>query len=99
MCSSGSNPVRPWSLPTNWISPCCRRWVRPGCPKASRLAVMTPGTHAKHYLAGALEVAAGTRLHYLGPRKTNVLFRALIEILDASSPAERYARLYVVVDH
>jgi putative transposase len=73
-----------------------------GCawmPKGTQLTVMTPGQNQKHYLAGALDLATGMLLHCLGARKTNVLFRALLEILEASSPAERYTRLYVVVDH
>ena len=68
-------------------------------PKGTQLAVMTPGTNAKHYLAGALEVGTGTLLHCLGPRKTNALFRDLLEMLEARYPAERYAQLYVVVDN
>jgi transposase len=68
-------------------------------PKGTHLAVMTPGTNAKHYLAGALEVGTGTLLHCLGPRKTNALFRDLLEMLEARYPAERYAQLYVVADN
>jgi transposase len=72
-----------------------------GCawmPKGTQLAVMTPGQNRKHYLAGALNLATGTLLHCLGARKTNQLFRDLLETLEASYPAERYTRLYVVVD-
>jgi putative transposase len=73
-----------------------------GCawmPKGTQLAVMTPGQNQKHYLAGALELATGTLLHCLGARKTNQLFRDLLVTLEASYPAERYTRLYVVVDN
>jgi hypothetical protein len=35
----------------------------------------------------------------LGPRKTNALFRDLLGLLEANYPAERYTRLYVVVDN
>jgi putative transposase len=73
-----------------------------GCawmPKGTQLAVMTPGQNQKHYLAGALDLATGTLLHCLGARKTNQLFRDLLETLEVSYPAERYARLYVVVDN
>jgi putative transposase len=73
-----------------------------GCawmPKGTQLAVMTPGQNQKHYLAGALDLATGTLLHCLGTRKTNVLFRDLLGTLEASYPAERYTRLYVVVDN
>ena len=68
-------------------------------PQGTPLAVMTPGTNEKHYLAGALDLATGTVLHCLGARKTNALFRDLLNRLDASYPAERYTRLYVVVDN
>jgi transposase len=68
-------------------------------PKGTPLAVMTPGTHAKHYLAGALDLSTGTVHHCVGPRKTNELFRALLQTLDAASPAAQYLRVYVVVDN
>jgi putative transposase len=73
-----------------------------GCawmPKGSQLEVMTPGQNQKHYLAGALDLATGTLHHCLGPRKTNALFRDLLTCLEARYPAERYTRLYVVVDN
>jgi hypothetical protein len=73
-----------------------------GCawiPKGTPLEVMTPGQHQKHYLAGALELATGTLLHCLGPRKTNALCRDLLTVLAARYPAERYTRFYVVVDN
>jgi putative transposase len=68
-------------------------------PKGTQLEVMTPGQNQKHYLAGALELTNGTLHHCLGPRKTNALFRDLLTVLDARYPAERYTRLYVVVDN
>jgi putative transposase len=68
-------------------------------PKATQLAVMTPGQNQKHYLAGALDLATGPLLHCRGPRKTNALFRDLLDLLDERYPAERYTRLYVVVDN
>jgi transposase len=73
-----------------------------GCawmPKGTPLEVMTPGQNRKHSLAGALELTTGTLHHGLGPRKTNVLFGDLLAVLDARYPAERYTRLYVVVDN
>jgi hypothetical protein len=73
-----------------------------GCawmPKGTQLAVMTPGQSQKHDLAGGLNLATGTLLHCLGARKTNAWFRDLLGLLGASYPAERYTRLYVVVDH
>jgi transposase len=68
-------------------------------PQGTQLAVMTPGQHQKHYLAGALDLSTGTLYHCLGPRKTKVLFRELLSRLDAHYPIERYPRLYVVVDN
>jgi len=68
-------------------------------PKGTQVAVMTPGTNAKHYLAGALDVTTGTLLHCCGPRKTNALFRDLLQVLEERYPAEPYTRLSVVVDN
>ena len=68
-------------------------------PKGTQVEVMTPGTNEKHYLAGALELASGTLHHCLGPRKTNVLFRELLQGLDDAYPATHYQRVYVVADN
>ena len=68
-------------------------------PQGTQMAVMTPGTNEKHYLAGALELATGTMHHCLGPRKTNALFRELLQRLDEAYPARHYKRGYVVVDN
>jgi hypothetical protein len=68
-------------------------------PKGTQLAVMTPGQNQKHSLAGALDLTTGTRLHGLGARKTKALFRDVLDLLEASYPAERYTRLDVVVDN
>jgi putative transposase len=68
-------------------------------PKGSQREVMTPGQNQKHYLAGALDLTTGTLHHCVGPRKTNALFRDLLTQLDARYAADRYIRLYVVVDN
>jgi putative transposase len=68
-------------------------------PKGTQVAVMTPGTNEKHYLAGAVELATGTVHHALGPRKSNELFRALLQDLDEAYPTPQYKRIYVVVDN
>jgi putative transposase len=68
-------------------------------PKGTQLEVMTPGQNQKHYLAGALDLGTGTLHHCLGERKTNALFRDLLDVLEARYPAEQYTRLYVVVDN
>jgi len=73
-----------------------------GCawmPKGLPMTVMTPGTKAKRYLAGALDLATGALRHGVAARKTNALFRDLLTRLDAGYPAERYSRLAVVVDN
>jgi putative transposase len=73
-----------------------------GCawmPKGTQVSVMTPGQNQKHYLAGALDPATGTLHHCVGPRKTNALFRDLLGLLELKYPAERYTRVYVVVDN
>ena len=68
-------------------------------PQGSQVEVMTPGQNQKHYLAGALELTTGTLHHCVGPHKTNALFRDLLTHLEARYPADRYTRLYVVVDN
>jgi putative transposase len=73
-----------------------------GCawmPKGTQVSVMTPGQNQQHYLAGALDPATGTLHHCVGPRKTNALFRDLLGLLELKYPAERYTRVYVVVDN
>ena len=68
-------------------------------PQGTQAAVMTPGKNEKHYLAGALHLTTGQVLYCLGPRKTNVLFRDLLMLLDATYPAPEITRIYVVVDN
>src|SRR5918997_5050501 len=68
-------------------------------PKGTQVEIMTPGTNDKHYLAGALNLATGTLHHCLGPRKTNALFRELLQRLDDAYPATYYKRVYVVADN
>src|SRR5262245_16305903 len=68
-------------------------------PNGTPVEIRTSGQHQQHYLAGALDLATGMLHHCLGPRKTNALCRALLAILETQYPAERYTRLYVVVDN
>jgi putative transposase len=68
-------------------------------PKGTQLAVMTPGTNEKHYLAGALDLATGALHYHRGARKTNALFRELLQRLDDAYPAPQVQRVYVVVDN
>jgi putative transposase len=77
-------------------------WPTGGCawmPKGTQLEVMTPGQNQKHSLAGALDLSTGTLHDCLGPRQTNARFRDLRTRLDERYPADRYRRLYVVVDN
>jgi transposase len=68
-------------------------------PQGTQMEVMTPGTNEKHDLAGALDLSTGTLRHCYGPRKTNGLFRALLQTLDEAYPAAQFQRVYVVVDN
>jgi len=68
-------------------------------PKGTQVEVMTPGTNEKHSLAGALDLTTGMLHHGVGPRKTNGLFRDLLQTLEAAYPAAQYHRIYVVVDN
>jgi hypothetical protein len=67
-------------------------------PQGRQWAVMTPGPHPQHDLAGALALSTGTRPHGVGPRTTKARGRALLTPLEARSPADRDTRLDVVVD-
>jgi len=68
-------------------------------PKGTQVAVMTPGQHQKHDLAGARDPTTGTLHHCGGPRKTNALFRDLLGCLEVKDLADRYTRVDVAVDH
>jgi putative transposase len=68
-------------------------------PQGTQVAVMTPGTNEKHYLAGALDLATGTLHHGQGPRKTNGLFWDLLQTLGDAYPTAQYQGIYVVVDN
>lgn len=68
-------------------------------PKGETVKLVTPGQNQKHYLAGALEPKTGRMVHCLGSRKTNVLFRALLDRLEEHYAKARFAKVYVVVDN
>jgi transposase len=70
-------------------------WMRQGPQAESR----TPGTHAKHSLAGALHLETGTVLYCFGARKNNGVFRELLTLLDTTYPASRVTRIDVVADN
>jgi hypothetical protein len=76
-------------------------WPKVGAawrPNGSHEAVMTPGKHATHDLAGALHLATGEILHGRSARQTHALFRDLLTRLDHAYPAPRITRLSGGVD-
>jgi len=68
-------------------------------PQGQTVKLVTPGQNQKHYLAGALEPKTGRIMHCVGIRKTNALFRALLDRLDGLYPKAKFAKVYVVVDN
>jgi putative transposase len=68
-------------------------------PKGQQVEVITPGKNEKHYLAGAWDSRTGLVHACLGSRKTNQLFRDLLDTLEGRYPASRYDRIYVVADN
>jgi putative transposase len=68
-------------------------------PQGETVQVVTPGQNQKHYLAGALELRTGRIVHCTGFRKTNVLFRALLDTLERRYSKARFDHVYVVVDN
>jgi transposase len=71
------------------------QWMR----KGTQGEVLTPGQNEKHYLAGGWDARTGV-IHYgFGERKTNVLFRQLLDLVENRYPAQRYDRVYLVADN
>jgi len=68
-------------------------------PKGLQVEVLTPGQNEKHYLAGGWDFRTGTVHYCFGPRKTNQLFRDLLDTLESRYPAHRYDRVSIVVDN
>ena len=68
-------------------------------PKGTQVEVLTPGQNEKHYLAGAWDSRTGVVHYCAGPRKTNALFRDLLDTLQIRYPAHHYDRIWVVVDN
>jgi IS1 family transposase len=71
----------------------------PWMPRGTQVEVLTPGKNQKHYWAGAWNSRTGAVHHCCGPRKTNQLFRDLLEALARRYPAGSYDRIYVAVDN
>jgi putative transposase len=68
-------------------------------PRGTQVEVLTPGKNEKHYLAGGWDFRTGVVHYCCGPRKTNALFRNLLDTLESRYPARRYDRIYVVADN
>jgi len=68
-------------------------------PKGEQVAVLTPGTNEKRYLAGALDITTGTITHCVWYRKQTGLFLELLDTLDRTHPAPFFSYLTVVVDN
>jgi transposase len=68
-------------------------------PKGTQTEVLTPGKNEKQYLAGGWDFRTGTIHYCFGERKTNVLFRNLLDTLQLRYPAQRYERVYIVADN
>jgi transposase len=68
-------------------------------PKGEQVAVLTPGTNEKRYLAGALDLATGTITHCVWYRKQTGLFLDLLATLDRTHPASLFTHLTVVADN
>ena len=70
-----------------------------GVPKGMPVEVLTPGQNEKPDPAAVGDGRTG-RVHYrFGPRKTNQLFRDLLDTPELRYPARRYDRISVVVDN
>jgi transposase len=70
-----------------------------GMPKGTQVEVLTPGQNEKYYRAGAWDSRTGKVHARFGTRKTNELFRDLLDALERHYPARRYDRIYVVADN
>jgi len=68
-------------------------------PKGTQVEVRTPGKNEKRYLAGAWDIRTGKVHPCFGKRKTNQLFRNLLDRIEIRYPARWYDRIYVVVDN
>ena len=68
-------------------------------PQGETVKIVTPGQNQKHYLAGALEPKSGRILQCTSTRKTNALFRALLDRLEWLYPQAQFTKVYVVVDN
>jgi transposase len=71
------------------------QWMR----KGTQTEVLTPGKNEKRYLAGAWDLRTGVIHFCCGERKTNALFRSLLDRLQSRYSAQQYDRVYLVADN
>jgi transposase len=71
------------------------QWMR----KGTQTEVLTPGKNEKQYLAGGWDFRTGVIHYCFGERKTNALFRNLLDTIQTRYPAQRYERVYLVADN
>ena len=77
-------------------------WPKVGAawmPRGRQEEGRTPGQHEHHELAGARQLATGTLLHGLGPRKHTGFLRDLLTLVERTYPEPQGRRSYVVVEH
>jgi transposase len=68
-------------------------------PQGTTVKLVTPGQNQKRYLAGALEPKSGRLVYCTSLRKTNALFRTLLDRLEWLYPKAQFAKVYVVADN
>ena len=68
-------------------------------PKGTQTEVLTPGKNEKQYLAGGWDFRTGVIHYCFGERKTNALFRKLLDTLELRYTAQHYERVYIVADN
>jgi putative transposase len=67
------------------------QWMK----KGTQVEVMTPGKNEKRYLAGAWDGRTGQVHHRVWARKTNGLFRDLLEAVETAYPARRVELVFL----
>jgi hypothetical protein len=82
-----------WAI--SWLPKVGYQWM----PKGTQVAVRTPGTNAKRYVAGALDLAPGRTQPCSWYRNPSGLFLAWRARLERTYPGAPFSSLSVVVDH
>ena len=96
--------AEPWPAPAVLVGAAARArpvWPKVGAawrPQGTQEARRTPGKNAQPSLAGGRTLAPGALLQGFGPRQTPALFRALLGLLERTSPEPWVTRLFVGVE-